>query len=63
MFCEKRNSQDVKQNGGELFDERLKLLHVVIKFYYVITDWSINQSRKKYFWTENNDIEAYNMDT
>ena len=35
----------------------------VIKFYYVITGWSINQSSKKCFWMGNNDIEEYNMDT
>ena len=30
-FCEKRNSQDVKQNGGYFFDERLKWLNVGYK--------------------------------
>ena len=54
MLCLRQNSGDVKRNGERLgFDERLKWLHRVYKFYYVITGRSINQSSKKYFWTEN----------
>ena len=60
MFYQKRNSRDVKQNCGFLFDERLEWLH---GDYYVITGRSMNESSNKKTWTENNDIEEYNIDT
>ena len=43
-------------DGGFLFDEGLKWFH---GDNYVISARSINQSNKKCFWTENNDIEEY----
>ena len=63
MLCEKRNTRDVKQNGDFIFDESLRWLHGGSKV--LLRDYrSINQSRsKKCFWTENNDIEEYNIDT
>ena len=61
MFFEKQNSQNVKQNGGFPFNERLKWLYSGCKV--LLRDYlSTNQSNKKYFWTENNDIEEYDMD-
>ena len=48
MFCGKRNSQEVKQNGGELFDERLTLLHMgykVLLHDYRSIYQSINQGK------------------
>ena len=53
MFCGKRNTQDVKQNGGFILNERLKWLHGVIKWLPV--DYSIKQA--------NNDFVEYDMDT
>ena len=63
MFCEKIDTQDVKQNAGFIFDERLKWLHGGSKV--SLRDYrSINQaSKQKMFWMENNDIEEYNMVT
>ena len=46
MFCEKINTRDVKQNGGFIFDERLKWLHGDYKV--LLRDYrAINQACKQ----------------
>ena len=46
MFCEKIDTRDVKQNGGFIFDERLKRLHGGYKV--LLRDYrSINQPNKQ----------------
>ena len=56
MLCEKGNNRNVKQNDGFLFKERLKWLHRSYKVLLHVTGRSINQSSKKCFWKENNEI-------
>ena len=50
------NSRNVKETDGFLFKKRLKLLHGGYKVLLHVTGRSINQSSKKCFWTENNEI-------